>query len=531
MRPVLPIRPSQSQPLTENSTSAASDPAFRGFKPLTAELTELTQEITELKMPGLTEDLRKTLRVLARETIGDARQGGGTPCDFKPMAWARWMELLDLQSINAVRTRLARLEEMGLIMVLLGERGPRGATPHRFRLRWANDARTASRTLQAVLNDRARQMSRKHQTGAGAIQVTDSRGARADQSADPQALGSDQSTDPLGSGSDQSADSYSLESSTSVPNLSVELSWLKKLADLLAELIHFYENKNKKENQSASQSVSASTSAFEFQATETQADLRADNHLQIDLKLLLKRMGSGPWPELLISELGRILSPHQVSVIEERSPWSADGAWAILEAIRVLGHDLDQKAGTLWNALLKQEKGVHWLAKAGPWPARAAGDGLEPETGPGSMGRGPEAHEQRGCPPSPEKPGDVRPGCQISGLRGVSDAAPQERKEGMIRKDETQVQRPENFSPQMKAQLRSLIGHSRQALSACLQGAGADNRQGLDAFSKAFQRAVDVLEPALPLQVTLPDEHRPTEIRQRSQIKTNVLTAVFHAVS
>jgi hypothetical protein len=474
----------------------------------------------ELKMLGLTEDLRKTLRVLARETIGDARQGGGTPCNFKPMAWARWMELLELQSINAVRTRLARLEEMGLIMVLPGERGPRGATPHRFRLRWANDARTASRTLQAVLNDRARQMSRKHQTEAGAIQVTDSRGARADQSADPQDLGSDQSTD-----------SYSLESSTSVPNLSVELSWLKKLADLLTELIHFYENKNKKGNQSASQSVSASTSAFEFQATETQADLRADNHLQTDLNLLLKRIGSGPWPELLLFELGRILSPHQVSVIEERSPWSADGAWAILESIRVLGHDLDQKAGTLWNALLKQEKGVHWLAKAGPWSAKASGDGLEPETGPGSTGCEPEAHEHRGCPPSPEKPGDVRPGWQISGLRGASDPAPQERKEGMNRKDETQVQRPEDFSPQMKAQLRSLIGHSRQALSACLQGSGADNRQGLDAFSKAFQRAVDVLEPALPLQVTLPDEPRTTEIRQRSQIKTNVLTAVFHAVS
>jgi hypothetical protein len=530
MRPVLPIRPSQSQPLPESSTPAASDLAFRGFKPLTADLTAPTQEITELKMPGLTEDLRKTLRVLARETIGDVSLGGGTPCDFKPVAWARWMELLELQSINAVRTRLARLEEMGLIMVLPGGRGPRGATPYRFRLRWANDERAASPTLQAVLNDRARQMSRKHQTGAGANQVTDSRGARADQSADPRDLGSDQSTDPLGSGSDQSTDSYSLESSTSVPNLSAELSWLKKLADLLTELIHFYENKNKKENQSASQSVSASTSAFEFQAPEPQTDQSADNHFQTDLKLLLKRMGSGPWPELLLSELGRILSPHQVSVIEERSPWSADGAWAILEAIRVLGHDLDQKAGTLWNALLKQEKGVHWLAKAGPWSAKASGDGLEPETGPGSTGCGPEAHEQR-CPPSPEKPGDVGPGCQINGLRGASDAAPQERKEGMDRKDETQVQRPENFSPQMKAQLRSLIGHSRQALSACLQGAGADNRQGLDAFSKAFQRAVDVLEPALPLQVTLPDEHQPTEIRQRSQIKTNVLTAVFHAVS
>ena len=530
MRPVLPIRPSQPQPLTENAKPTASDPAFWGFKPLTADLTEPTKEITDLKMPGLTEDLRTTLRVLARETLGDASQGGGTPCDFKPIAWARWMELLELQSINAVRTRLARLEEMGLILVLPGEREPRGATPHRFRLRWANDERMASRTLQAVLNDRARQMSRKHQAGAGAFQGTDARGPGSDQPADSRSPGSDQSTDPPDLGSDQSTDLHALESSKSVQNLSAELSWLKKLADLLTELIDFYENKNKKENQSASRSASASTSAVEVQATETQTDLHAENYLQTDLKLLLKRMGSEPWPELLLAELGRILSPHQVSVIEERSPWSADGAWAILEAIRVLGHDLDQKAGTLWNALLKQEKGVQWLAKAGPWAAKASGDGLDPKTGPGSTGG--EAYEHPGCPSSPEKPGDVCPGWQISGLRGASDAAPQERVERMTRPCATHVKRPQELSPQVKAQLRSSIELSRKALRVCLDGSAAPHRkEALDAFSKAFQGAVDALEPLLPLEVILPDEYRPTEIHQRSQIKTNVLVAVFHAVS
>jgi len=93
------------------------------------------------------------------------------------------------------------------------------------------------------------------------------------------------------------------------------------------------------------------------------------------------------------------------------------------------------------------------------------------------------------------------------------------------------VKRPENFNPQVKAQLRILIENVRQAFRDFRAAPAADQRQALDAFTRAFRSAVEVLEPVLPVQVTLPDEHRPTEIRQRSQIKTNVLTAIYRAVS
>jgi hypothetical protein len=51
-----------------------------------------------------------------------------------------------------VKSRLARAEELGLIEVLPGERGPWGTTANQYRLRWANDGRAATRTFRAVMH-------------------------------------------------------------------------------------------------------------------------------------------------------------------------------------------------------------------------------------------------------------------------------------------------------------------------------------------------------------------------------------------
>ena len=96
---------------------------------------------------------------------------------------------------------------------------------------------------------------------------------------------------------------------------------------------------------------------------------------------------------------------------------------------------------------------------------------------------------------------------------------------------ETQVKRPENFNPQVKAQLRNLIENVRQAFRDFRQAPKEDQSRALETFTRAFRCAADVLEQVLPMQVTLPEEYRPTEIRQRSQIKTNVLSAVYQAIS
>jgi hypothetical protein len=536
MRPPTPHWHPQPGPQEVSPGPGTHGGAFQGFRPLVSNFTQSPNEIVDLKLPGLTSDLRWTLHVLARETIGDAYQRGGSLYDFKAISWVRWMDLLELRSVNAVKARLARLEEMGLIEVQPGGPGPMGSLPNRYRLRWANDGRAASRIFHAVLRDRSLQMARKRSTREEGYQPADACQSGGYQSADTHQSDGYQPADT------RQADTPSSEFSTLV--LSQPACHSAAELSRLTEQAGTYFKNYKKENQPACPPASASTSTAEkIPSIGKTAGRQAGNEpgisLDLNLKQFLKGMGTAPWPELLFSELGKILSDHQVSVIEGRSPWSAEGAWAILETIRVR-QDLDHKAAALWNGLLKQEKGALWLAEAGPWifhARKVSGDNIALKTGPGSMGSEPDAHERSGCAPLPTKPLETHPSMQTQGLGGASgpvphdNSAPQERKEWMTRQCETRVKRPEEFSPQAKAHLRFLIEHSRQAFRDFLQAPAANQPQALDAFTKAFRSAVEVLEPVLPVQVTLPEEHRPTEIRQRSQIKTNVLTAIYQAVS
>jgi hypothetical protein len=233
--------------------------------------------------------------------------------------------------------------------------------------------------------------------------------------------------------------------------------------------------------------------------------------LNINLRLWLKGAEPEPWPEALLSRLAVILDPPQVARIAERSPWSAQGASTILDAIQVKGRKLGNQAGTLWNALLWTEKGAQWLAKATAPPAqegwqRASGDGaaVQVRHGPMQVEADPEPYDDNEC---------------------------HEKEEAMAQQIEAPVLRPQEISPERKAELRWLIESFRQANRALMGSRVADHPETLKAFSQAWDCVLRALEPLLPMQVTLPDEYRATEIRRRAQIKVNVVNAVYHAIS
>ena len=169
----------QAQPDAGHASPVASESAFRGFRSLTANFTQVPNEIWDMELPGLTEELRWTLAALARETVGEAYRRGGSPYDPIAISWSRWMDILRVQNRNTVRNRLARLEALGLIEVQPGERGEWGTTANRYRLRWENDGEAASRTFHAVLRTRQREMTRKQESRTGGNPPADTPGGSA----------------------------------------------------------------------------------------------------------------------------------------------------------------------------------------------------------------------------------------------------------------------------------------------------------------------------------------------------------------
>jgi hypothetical protein len=496
----------------------------------------------------LTDQLRWTLLVAEKEILGDASQRGAMPCDFKPISWARWMELLELQSLNAAKTRLARLEAMGLLEVQPGQRGLSGTTPNRYRLRWANDWQAATRTFHAVLDERTRRMGRHRQAGKGMASPVDTPGYHhlADtpkhQPADTPRVSAPAADTPSSEGTELNASVLS----QSVNGLITELNRLKKLTDGLTDLILNLKNIIKN-IQSVSQSVPVSTpqnKEIELIEESTHEMPEKTNIFDSSLKAFLKPVDPKPWPETLLLELGKILDPLQVAVIEERSPWSGYGAWAIQGAIATGGRNLGNQPGTLWNALVRQEKGARWLAQSGP---------LLP------LGRGRQAPEQ-GCSPKDPAPAPrkdlFRPqadsppmswqGAVVEGdvsdpseplanedenspYLGAEDA--RETKDPLSQPNPEPITRPEDFSPEVKAELRTSIETFRNVTRAALRSPVANRPGTYDDFSRCWKHIVEVLEPMLPLKVNLPDEYRPVAIRQPSQIKMNVVNALYRAVS
>ena len=101
----------------------------------------------------------------------------------------------------------------------------------------------------------------------------------------------------------------------------------------------------------------------------------------------------------------------------------------------------------------------------------------------------------------------------------------------MAHQIETPVLRPQELSSDRKAEIRGQVDVFRLASRALLRPQATKEPALMKAFSQAWDGVLRSLEPLLPIQVTLPDEYRPSEIRQRSQIKTNVVNAVYDAIS
>ena len=96
---------------------------------------------------------------------------------------------------------------------------------------------------------------------------------------------------------------------------------------------------------------------------------------------------------------------------------------------------------------------------------------------------------------------------------------------------ETPVLRPQELSADRKAELRDQVEAFRRAARALMRPQATKEPELMKTFSQAWDSVLRSLEPLLPIQVTLPDEYRPSEIRQRSQIKSNVVNAVYDAIS
>jgi len=501
---------------------------------LTANFTQLPNEIVDIKMPGLTDTLRYTLIVLGRETIGKAYCRGGSPYDFFPIPWSRWMELLMVQDRNTVRARLARLEEMGLIEVRPGDRGAWGTTSNAYRLRWLNDGRAVPCTFKAVSERRTRAMDRKREARSGDGQQ-------------PGAPGGEPAHPPLTPGGEPAHPPLTPGGAPAHPPRRTPPGGVAAHPPSFKQEMYKI---TKERTPSVSPSFVEVPEPIEDLTDRLTDGLTHElSELDAPWKPWLKGEASGNgWPEPLVKALEGLLDPPQVAGIAERSPWGGEGAWAILQAIRARGRNLGNPAGALWNGLMKTEKGAPWLAMAGPVLRKAGWRMLPEDDTPEAdylrvirarhlaelgyqrlplCGEGLEKHRslkaarhrqtlalEEGGPPGEEE-SSMQPPCEQETPR--------------IR--ETVPIRPEDLASEIKVRLRMLIDAQRDAFrSACR--APAFKRDELLATSAGCWEAIcNLLEPSLPVEVTLPGDYRPRAIRQRGQIKAGVLNAIYEAIS
>jgi hypothetical protein len=129
---------------------------FRALNARTADPNQAVGGTWDLHLPGLTDEIRWTLATLMRELAIEAYRWGGSPTAFLPISWARWKEMLAVNSINAAKTRLARLEKLGLIEVVPSERGFWGSSPNGYRLGIGE----RTQVFQAVMEARERSINR-----------------------------------------------------------------------------------------------------------------------------------------------------------------------------------------------------------------------------------------------------------------------------------------------------------------------------------------------------------------------------------
>ena len=159
---------------SQNSQAPAHHPVqpllgmdLRALNARTIDPGQAVVDIMGLQLPGLAAELWWTLVALKRELATEAYRWGGSP--FLPIPWSRWMEMLELNSRNAVKTRLARLEGMGLIEVLPSERGSWGSLLNGYRMGTGE----GTQVFQAVMEARERSMIRLNILREAQLEGTD----------------------------------------------------------------------------------------------------------------------------------------------------------------------------------------------------------------------------------------------------------------------------------------------------------------------------------------------------------------------
>jgi len=146
----------QSQPPEDRSIRPLPGLDFRALNARTADPNQADADTWDLRRPGLTDEIRWTLAALKRELAIEAYRWGGSPTAFLPISWARWKEMLAVNSTNAAKTRLARLEKLGLIEVLPSERGSWGSSLNGYRLGRGE----GTQVFQGVMEARERSITR-----------------------------------------------------------------------------------------------------------------------------------------------------------------------------------------------------------------------------------------------------------------------------------------------------------------------------------------------------------------------------------
>jgi hypothetical protein len=462
------------------------------------------------------------------------------------VSWPRWLERLEVSSINTVKARMTRLVEMGLVEALPGEYGPRGGTAPRFRLRWANSGADVSTPAPALQDQKLNpgpwerhgveahrfdtRQTDTHQIDTHQIDTHQIDTCQIDtHQFEPcqtdirqfDSLSFNQNNSISTNNPNQSISPSNIEVNELIEKMTIELNLINSIQD---------------------QSIQSKCNGTTARAGEA-------GRPAFDVSPWLRGASEEPWPEPLFQGLGEILDPHRILGLAKRSPWTGEGAWAILQAIRANGRNLGNQAGTLWNALLQTEKGASWLTSAGPI-LRKVGWRTEPEDGTpiaiGARAEGGRRLGQRGfrrlplygealerhrtlCAEVLRREREVELDYDEDVDYEVGTSAKVE--EHMAQIPEEKVTRAEELSPEMKAQLRLLIETFREA-SLAARRSPAINRPGFfDTCSESFQGIGAVLEPILPLQLKLPDAYEPVTIRRRAQIKMNILHPLYLAVS
>jgi len=279
--------------------------------------------------------------------------------------------------------------------------------------------------------------------------------------------------------------------------------------------------------------------SIQLNGGEVRGKQGASSSVEFAVDSWLRTACPDPWPDPLIEALDGKLDPVQVRLFADNSPWSAEGAWAIYQAIRVKGERLANQAGTLWNALANVNKGQVWLAKAGPhlraagWQARP-GDGMAGEDPSRAKGAkrlrelkyarlplwGPALNEEMAM----LRLKNLGPLC-IDDDEGIPDppqASP---------RPEPVTRTVEDFAPEVKAALKREIDGFTEARMQARQVPEVNRPGFFEAAAQSFERIRQLLEPELPIRIFLPCEGRDVDIRAKEEIKWSAVNAIYRAVS